>query len=76
MHKEHQCYCKQAGNKALIPQGVDQYQNILDQTNYILPRIDRYYGFFGKMSRPENRKYLDPDRRNRRASYRYGNYNR
>jgi len=57
-------YCKQARNRAMMPKGVDAWQNILEQRNYMLPRINRYYGFFGKMSRPESRKFNDPDFRN------------
>jgi len=58
-------YCKQAGNRAMMPQGIDAYQNMLDQGNYLLPRIHRYNQFFMDMSRPEKRKYNDPDSRNR-----------
>jgi hypothetical protein len=57
-------YCKQASNTDMMPQGIDEYQNLLDQRSYILPRQNRYYGFFGKMNKPENRIYNDPDRRN------------
>jgi hypothetical protein len=57
-------YCKQAGNQIFIPQGVDGYQSILEQRQYLLPNMKRYYGFFGKMARPEDRKFNDPDSRN------------
>lgn len=59
-----QWYCKQAGNVDMMPYGDDEYQNLLDQRSYILPQQNRYYGFFGKMARPEIRKYNDPDLRN------------
>lgn len=65
-------YCKQARNRAMMPKGVDQWQNIMEQRQYLLPRNTRYYGFFGKMSRPESRKFDDPDFRN----YFRGYYNR
>jgi hypothetical protein len=65
-------YCKQARNRAMMPKGVDQWQNILEQRQYLLPRNTRYYGYFGKMSRPESRKFDDPDFRN----YFRGYYNR
>jgi hypothetical protein len=65
-------YCKQARNRAMMPKGVDQWQNIMEQRQYMLPRNTRYYGFFGKMSRPESRKFDDPDFRN----YFRGYYNR
>lgn len=66
-------YCKQASNVDLMPYGVDEHQNLLDQRNYILPRQNRYYGFFGKMARPETRKYNDPDVRNWHGYYFRGN---
>lgn len=57
-------YCKQAGNKDLMPHGIDEYQNLLDQRQRILPDNRQYFGFFGKMNIPEGRKWNDPDRRN------------
>lgn len=62
-------YCKQAGNLALMPKGVDQWQNILDQRNHLLPKMRNYFSFFGKMSRPENRNWNDPNHRNRFRGY-------
>lgn len=55
-------YCKQAGNLAMMPKGVDQWQNILEQRHHILPKMNHYYSFFGKMSRPEGRKWNNPTR--------------
>lgn len=59
-----QWYCKQAGNRAIMPKGIDQFQNMLDQSQYLLPRMFRYNQFFKDMSRPESRKFNDPDGRN------------
>lgn len=59
-----QWYCKQAGNLAMMPKGIDEWQNIAEQRNYLIPNQRHYYSFFGKMSRPEIRKWNDPDRRN------------
>lgn len=56
-------YCNQAGNKALMLEGEDEHQNFLDQRSYLLPRQNRYHGFFGKLGTPEDRKYNNPDRR-------------
>lgn len=61
-------YCDQAGNKSLMLEGEDEYQNFLDGRNYLLPRMNRYGGFFGKLGTPEHRKYNNPDFRNARAS--------
>lgn len=71
--REWQWYCKQAGNLDMMPHGVDEHQNLLDQRSYILPRVNNYYSYFGKMSRPEGRKYNDPDGRNWKGFYFRGN---
>lgn len=62
-------YCKQAGNIIDMPYSIDDYQNILEERQHLIPRIDRYYGFFGKLGRKENQSFKDPDNRNKRASY-------
>lgn len=73
--EQWQWYCNQAAIGALIPEGEDEYQDILEMHNYMLPRIHRYYGFFGHMSKKENRRFLDPDGRSNRSSYYgYGKY--
>ena len=59
-----QWYCKQAGNRGLMPKGIDQYQNMLDQSQYMLPRMFRYNQFFKDLGRPEDRNFNDPDGRN------------
>jgi len=59
-----QWYCKQAGNRGLMPHGIDQFQNMLDASQYLIPRMHRYNQFFMDMSRPEGRKFNDPDHRN------------
>ena len=52
-----QWYCKQASNKAMMPHGVDDYQNLLEEKNQLIPKHNRYYGFFGKLGRKENKSY-------------------
>lgn len=64
-----QWYCGQAGALDMMPKGVDEYQNLLDQRSYILPRNNRYFSFFGKLATPEDRKWNDPDRRNINRMY-------
>lgn len=59
-----QWYCGQAGSKAMMPFGIDEHQNLLDQRSYILPRNDRYFGFFGNLNKPEVRGWNDPSGRN------------
>lgn len=59
-------YVKQAKNYTKMPKSVDQFQNLLEQSHYLIPRHDRYYKYFGNLGRAENRKFNDPDRRNHR----------
>lgn len=60
-----QWYCRQAGNQAMKIYGVDQHENFKDMNQRLIPQRNRYYGFFGKMSRPENTVPIkDPNRRN------------
>lgn len=61
-------FCNQAGNKSLMLEGIDEYQNFLDQRSYVLPRVNRYQGFFGKLGTPENRKFNNPDFKNSRVA--------
>ena len=48
-------YCKQASNVDMMPHGIDEHQNLLDQRSYLLPHNDRYFGYFGNLASPENR---------------------
>ena len=57
-------YVKQAKNYTKMPKSIDQFQNLLEQSHYLIPRHNRYYKYFGNMSRAEDRKFNDPDRRN------------
>ena len=61
-------YCGQAKNKARIPSGIDEHQNIANSSNYLLPRRNLYDNFFGNLNVAEYRGYLDPDRRNNNSS--------
>lgn len=63
--QDWQWYCKQAGNKYFIPNGIDEHQNLLDQRGYMLPNNRKYYNFFGNLGKAENRSFNDPDGRNR-----------
>jgi hypothetical protein len=49
-------------NKAKMPTGVDQYQNLAQQSRYLIPRHNRYYGFFGNLSKMEDRRFAHPER--------------
>jgi hypothetical protein len=50
-------YCKQAGNDALMPNGIDDLQNILESRYYLLPDLGKYYSFFGNLGRPQNNNF-------------------
>ena len=46
-------YCSQARNKMNMPNSIDKLQNLTNQWNRLIPNKNRYYGFFGNMSKPE-----------------------
>lgn len=50
-------YCKQATNNYMIPSSVDEWQNLLEQRDYLIQR-NNYYGFFGHLGKAELRDYL------------------
>lgn len=50
-------YCGQAMNADKLPQTVDEWQNFADMHNRLIPKRNRYYGFFGAMSHPEKLKF-------------------
>lgn len=68
-----QWYCAQASGVDKMPYGIDQHQNLLDQRSYMLPRNNKYYGFFGNLAKPENRIWNDPSGRNNYGGQFIGN---
>ncbi len=62
LYQEWLIYCNQAANHAMMPKGVDEHQNLLEQGQHFFPKQKRYYGFFGKLSHPEHRKYNKANR--------------
>jgi hypothetical protein len=56
-----QWYCRQAANDAHRLQNVDEYENLLQQRNYLIPRTHEYNNFFGRLGIPENRRFNDPN---------------
>lgn len=52
-----QWYCAQAKNEDKMPQTIDEWQNIVDMRNHLIPKTNRYYGFFGALSHPEHLKF-------------------
>lgn len=53
-------YARQAKNKAKMPKSLDDYQDLLEQTHYLIPDHKKYYSYFGNLGRPER---LDDDLR-------------
>ena len=41
-------YVLQAKNDAKMPSTIDDYQNLLEQSLYIVPNVNKYYKFFGQ----------------------------
>lgn len=59
-----QWYCKQAINDDLMPKGIDEHQNLLEQRTKLLPDMKRYYKFFGNLADINlNNDYLDIKRK-------------
>lgn len=54
-------YVRQANNKSKMPRGADQYQNMMEQSMYLIPRTRKYHGFFGSLGREENRVFNNPN---------------
>ncbi len=67
-------YVRQAINSVKMPQGIDEYQNIMENSLYLIPRSRMYYGYFGKLGREENRLFNNPDMRRKYSFNRYGIY--
>jgi len=62
--QQWQWYCKQAGNKQMMLFGIDQHENFKDNRFQLIPRRNKYYGFFGKLGRAEDTGFKDPNKRN------------
>ncbi len=74
MHREGACqlsdraeaqwnkYIKRFKNKAKMPHGLDQYQNLAESSRYLIPRHNRFYGFFGNLGKMEDRRFNHPNR--------------
>lgn len=54
-------YVRQAINKTKMPSGVDQYQNMMEQSMYLIPRLHKYHNFFGTLGREEDRAFNNPN---------------
>jgi hypothetical protein len=59
-------YVLEFNNNTAMPSSVDDYQDMMVSTKYIVPRENTYYGYFGALGHAEQRPYNDPDNRNNR----------
>ena len=50
-------YIRQSNNKAKMPNGVDEYQNLMMQSLYLIPKYNKYNNFFGGLSKGEQLNY-------------------
>lgn len=50
-------YCRQAKNYMKMPKTLDEYQNLLEQTHYLIPDHRKYYGYFGNLGKAEHRNF-------------------
>lgn len=50
-------YVRQAKNYMKMPKTLDEYQNLLEQTHYLIPNHNRYYGFFGNLGKRQVRNF-------------------
>lgn len=46
-------YKKQATNWTKMPKSIDDYQDLLEQSHYLIPNHKKYYGFFGNLSKEQ-----------------------
>lgn len=58
--KEWENYIKKFKNKAKMPFGTDEYEDLMQQGNYLIPRHKRYDNYFGKLGKREQRPFNDP----------------
>jgi hypothetical protein len=50
-------YARQAKNQQKMPKTLDEYQNLLEQTHYLIPNHKRYYGYFGNLGKSQTRQF-------------------
>lgn len=66
-------YCAQATAEDKMIKGIDEHQDWMNSRQYLIPRNNQYYGFFGNFTQSENRRWNDPDGRNIGNRYFVGN---
>lgn len=62
-------YVRQAKNFMKMPKTLDEHQNLLEQTHYLIPDHNKYYGFFGNLGKRQTRNFNTLNRVRTRNSY-------
>ena len=50
-------YVRQAKAYFKMPKSVDDYQDLLEQSHHLIPRMRRYYGYFGQLGKEEDQSF-------------------
>lgn len=66
-------YCDQAVNYQRMPKTIDDYQDLLEQSQNIIPNDRRYYTFFSNLSRQDRRAFADSSNSNHNINPNYSN---
>lgn len=55
-------YVRQAKNFMKMPKTLDEYQNLLEQTHYLIPDHKKYYSYFGNLGKNKLRNFSNLNR--------------
>ncbi len=50
-------YARQSKNKAKMPKSIDDFQDLLEQTHYLIPNHKKYYGYFGNLGKSQQLRF-------------------
>lgn len=50
-------YVKQAKNYARMPKTIDDFQDLLEQSHYLIPNHKKYYNYFGNLNKEQPNNY-------------------
>lgn len=50
-------YIRQANNTAKMPSGLADYEDLKNQSLYLIPRTNKYNNYFGTLNRPERLRF-------------------
>ena len=62
-------YVRQAKNHMKMPKTLDEYQNLLEQTHYLIPDHKKYYNYFGNLGKNKMRNFNTFNRTRTRTRY-------